>query len=286
MDLNTLLDLHRRLPTIPKVTSQLIRSFSDEDVSIEEIASQLSADPILSAKLLRLANSAYFQLSRTIATVDDALRMLGFVMVRNMVLGQGMVDVFRNTKGIDLPQFWRYNLYAACAARWLAERADSAPDLVFSVGLLHGIGQLHLHTVAPDLVAPLNRQVHVLAAGRAQLERQELGFHHGEVASGLAKKWNFPSAIVDALRDVPDPMAAPVFPVPAAWVHLGAWRARAEVLGTSDEASALEYPDQVGRHLGRAADWASGLAAEASAGEVERIAPLKELTGGLADIIS
>ena len=73
MELKSLLDQPNKLPTIPKVTQQLIESFSSDDVSLNDIARQLSADPALSAKLLRLANSAYFHVSRTVGTVDDAL---------------------------------------------------------------------------------------------------------------------------------------------------------------------------------------------------------------------
>ena len=152
--LKTLIDQPGKLPTVPKVTQKLIESFSDEDVSIDEIARQLAADPALTAKLLRLANSAYFHVSRTIGTVDDALRMLGFVMVRNLVLGNGMVAAFRNTPGLDMKQFWRYNLYTACAARWLARQGKGNGDLAFTLGLMHGIGQLQMHAVAPAAVAP------------------------------------------------------------------------------------------------------------------------------------
>ena len=122
MDIKSLLDQPHKLPSVPAVTQKLIASFSDEDVAFKQIAEQISADPALTAKLLRLANSAYFHLSRTIGTVEDALHMLGFVMVRNLVLGNGMAVAFRNTKGMDLQQFWRYNLLTASASRWLAEK--------------------------------------------------------------------------------------------------------------------------------------------------------------------
>ncbi|MFX5622678.1 HDOD domain-containing protein, partial [Acinetobacter baumannii] len=78
-------------------------SFNSEEVSAQDIAHQIAADPTLTAKLLRLANSAFFHASRTIGTVDDALRMLGFIMVRNLVLGNGMVAAFKSTRGMELP---------------------------------------------------------------------------------------------------------------------------------------------------------------------------------------
>jgi HD-like signal output (HDOD) protein len=274
--LESLLDQPSKLPNIPKVTQALLLSFGNEAVSVEEIGRQLSADPALSAKLLRLANSAYFNVSRSIASVDDALRMLGFVMVRNLVLGNSMVAAFKNTPGIQLQQFWRYNLYTACASRWLAQQHEEAnTDLAFTVGLLHGIGQLQMHVLKPAELAPLDAQLHVLAPGRAALEQQALGFHHGDVAAELARIWKLPEPIVDALRAVPDPLAAEDFSDAAGWVHLGAWRARAEVLGQDVQAQLDSYPSAIGRRLGLAPNWAPVQQGSAP------MPPLSELTEGL-----
>ncbi|MHB8950949.1 MAG: HDOD domain-containing protein [Rhodoferax sp.] len=282
MDIKSLLDQPSKLPTIPKVAQKLIESFSSEDVSINEIAAQLAADPALSAKLLRLANSAYFHVSRTIGTVDDALRMLGFVMVRNLVLGNGMVAAFRHTPGMDLPQFWRYNLYTACAARWLAGNTEVNADMVFTLGLMHGIGQLQMHTGMPAAMVPLDQQMNVLDAGRADLEKQELGFHYGDVSAELAKLWNFPLPLIDALRDIPQPLMAPEFSESAALVHLGAWRARTEVLGVSDEAVVASYPFAVGKRLGLDPAWVPALAVQTPGKtSIPTIPLLKELTEGL-----
>ncbi len=281
MELKSLLDQPNKLPTIPKVAQQLIASFSSEDVSVDEIAGQLSADPALSAKLLRLANSAYFHLSRTIGTVDDSLRMLGFVMVRNLVLGNSMTGAFRNTKGIDLPQFWRYNLYTACASRWLASRDGVNGDLAFTVGLMHGIGQLHLHAAAPEAMVPIDKKCHVLDPQRAELEMQALGFHHGDVAAALAKLWNFPDPIISALQAVPQPLALPDFSEAAAWVHLGAWRARSEVLGMDAERALATYPEEVARRLQLKPDWSPVHADSPDSPPESAMPPLTALTEGL-----
>lgn len=281
MELKSLVDQPNKLPTIPKVAQQLIESFSAEDVSIHEIASQLAADPALSAKLLRLANSAYFHVSRTIGTVDDALRMLGFVMVRNLVLGNGMVAAFRHTPGIDLNQFWRYNLYTACASRWLAGTAGVNADMAFTLGLMHGIGQLQMHAGMPAAMAPLDKQMNVLDGGRADLEKKTLGFHYGDVSAELAKIWNFPQTLIVALRDIPAPLGAAEFSEPAAWVHLGAWRARSEVLAMTDDQVIASYPSEVGKRLGVDPAWVSALAAQSPAQATHAMPPLKELTEGL-----
>lgn len=286
MELQDLLDQPNKLPTIPKVAQQLIASFSSEEVSVDEIARQLTTDPALSAKLLRLANSAYFHLSRTIGTVDDALRMLGFVMVRNLVLGNSMAAAFRNTKGMDLQQFWRYNLYTACASRWLAGRDGVNADLVFTVGLMHGIGQLHLHVAIPDAMVAIDKKLAVLDGARAELEQHVLGFHHGDVAAALARMWNFPEPIILALQSVPLPLAPQVFSEAAAWVHIGAWRARTEVLQMDDAQALADYPAAVAKRLGLKPDWAPVQNGNAPESSDSTMPPLQELTEGLEAMLS
>lgn len=281
MKLKSLIDQPGKLPTIPKVGQQLLASFNSDDVSVHEISAQLAADPALSAKLLRLANSAYFHVSRSIGTVDSALQMLGFVMVRNLVLGNSVAGAFKNIQGIDLKQFWRYNLYTACSARWLAHRGDFNSDMVFTLGLMHGIGQLQMHAVMPHEVAPLDKQLSVLDAGRAQLEVQAFGFHYGDVSAELAQVWNFPQPLIDALRYIPNPLAAPEFSEAAAWVHMGAWRARAEVLHLSAEVQAASYPALVGQRLHLDSGWTGALANHLAQESSTLMPPLLELTEGL-----
>lgn len=261
---------------IPKVVQKLMESFGDENISATDIAQQIAADPALSAKLLRLANSAYFHVSRSVGTVDDALRMLGFVMVRNLVLGNGMAKAFPKVPGIDLPQFWRYNLYTACTARWLANdagQAGVAADTVFTLGMMHGIGQLQIHVVLPYAMPAMKPQVHVLAAERAALETRELGFHYAEVSAELAQLWNFPALLVSALRRIPAPLAAGEFSAAAALVHLAAWRARTDVLQMTADDIAATYPSAVAQRLGIGDDW------------LARMPALPELTAGLAEML-
>ena len=286
MDLKSLIDDPSKLPTIPKVGQQLIASFSSDDVSLTDIAHQLTADPALSAKLLKLANSAYFHVSRTIGTVDSALQMLGLVMVRNLVLGSSLAGAFRNTSGIDLPQFWRYNLYTACTARWLAQRTDVNADRVFTLALLHAIGQLQMHAIMPQAMAPLDRQMGVLAPARAQLEQQVFGFNYGDVSAELARAWNFPLPLTEALRHIAHPLAAPEFLEASALVHLGAWRARAEVLGWSDAEQLASYPADIAERLYLQPTWTPALATRAHQDPSQPVMPpLAELTEGLEALL-
>ena len=128
MTLEELLLHPNALPTVPKVVEELIASFEKPDVCLDEVARTLSLDPVLSAKLLRLANSAYYHVSRRIGNVEDAIRMLGFVTVRTLVISSGLVGGFKTVPGLDLKRFWRYSLHTAVAARYIAKKVGLNTD--------------------------------------------------------------------------------------------------------------------------------------------------------------
>jgi HD-like signal output (HDOD) protein len=289
MDLKSLIDHPSKLPTVPRVTQRVIASFGSEEVSVGEIAQLIEADPVLSAKLLRLANSSYFLVSRSIESVEDAIRILGLAMVRHLVLAGGLMGIYVNMPGIDMHQFWTHSLYTACTARWLAEHSAVVNrDQVFTLGLMHGLGQLHMHTVAPAATVALDLQAHVLSAERARCETDALGFNYLNVTAALANLWNFPKSLVDPLQYIADPLAAHHFSAVAATVHLSAWHARNTLLEVSEQDIHKHYPHAVGNRLGISAGWVlQDKNAETTDGAaLPPIPPLHELTHGLDEILN
>jgi HD-like signal output (HDOD) protein len=255
LSIESLFDRPAALPVVPKIVHHLIESFRREDVSIDEIAVQLEADPVLSAKTLRLANSAYFHVSRRIATIDEALQMLGFVMVRNLVLGVAVAGSFRGVPGIDLPQFWRHSLHTASGASWLARHAKRDADLAFTIGLVQGLGQLVMHMAQPGQLRLLDDRCHPLAAGRAAQERRVFGYHSFAVSAELALRWNFPPEVTHPLRAVADPLGCDPPMAMSALVHIAAWRARVEEFGDDAERAVQSCPVDVGRAIGLDLAW-------------------------------
>ena len=150
MNFDALFQQQNALPTIPKVVQEVIDSFNDDNVSIDEIARKLAADQVLSAKLLRLANSSYYHSSRSIGTVDDAVLMLGFMTVRTLVISSGLTGGFKAMPGVDLKQFWRYSMHTGVIAKCLAKKIGGNSDFAFTVGLMHAIGQLVMHAAMPE----------------------------------------------------------------------------------------------------------------------------------------
>jgi HD-like signal output (HDOD) protein len=288
VSLESLFDQPSKLPVVPKVVQQLIQSLGRTDVATNAIAAQLDADPVLSAKILRLANSAYFRASRSVASVQDAVQMLGFGMVRNLVMGFGLVGAFKSAADMDMAGFWRYSLNTACTARWLAQIADQDRDLAFTVGLFHGLGHLVMHSALRADMQQLDAEVNPLALGRADAEKAKLGYHHGEVSAELARCWNFPASIVDPLRQVPDPLRESPLQAMAGWVHVASWRARVELFSWDTEQILATCPTRVGQALHLPFVW---LADEATLVGVDStrmtpMPPMAKLVEGLEPLLA
>lgn len=276
MTLDELLHNPKALPTAPKVLADLIQSFDDPHVPAAQIARLLSADPVLSAKLLRLANSAYYKVSGTVATVDDAVRMLGFVTVRTLVISSALVNGFKSAPpGLDLRRFWRYSLNTAGAARWIASQTGEDPDLAFTIGLMHAIGLVIIHAGMPNEAQKLDDVVGPYDPGRMQHEMATLGFCFYDVGAGLAQRWKFPMVFVHTIREVPDPLRSAPPDFLAAVVHLASWRAQLH--------EAREAPDDVS---GEAPTAVAALLELDPAQLLEDMPPLAELTDGLEELIN
>ncbi|MCC6070109.1 HDOD domain-containing protein [Massilia sp. GCM10020059] len=275
MTLDELLHNPKALPTAPKVLADLIHSFEDPDVPVAHITRTLSADPVLSAKLLRLANSAYYKMSRSVATVDDAVRMLGFVTVRTLVISSGLVNGFKDVPpGLDLQRFWRYSLNTAVAARWIASRTGEDADLAFTIGLMHAIGLVIIHAGMPAQAQELDDDVGPYDPGRMQHEMRAFGFSFYDVGAGLAQRWKFPAVFTRTIREVPAPLQATPPDRLAAVIHLAAWRAQLN--------EAREAPDDI---AGETPTGVAALFALEPGRLLEDMPPLAELSAGLEELI-
>jgi HD-like signal output (HDOD) protein len=274
MNFDVLFQQPNALPSAPKIVQELISSFKDENVSAENIARKLATDPVLSAKLLRLANSAYYHISRSVNNVNDAVAMLGFVTVRTLVITSGLVDGFKSSPGLDLKQFWRYSLNTAVTAKWLAKQIDENSELAFTVGMMHGIGQLVIHVALPEQATLLDKTVNPLDTRRFDAERDSLGYDYAEVGAELAVRWKFPDAFSEAIRAFPKVLEHQPFIPMAAIIHLAAWFAQSYENNLPQNEVRATCPTEVAAKL--------GLDPYIT---LDNMPPLSELSNGLEDLL-
>jgi HD-like signal output (HDOD) protein len=275
MKIEALFQQPNALPSAPKVVQDLISSFNNELISMDNIANKLATDPVLSAKLLRLANSAYYHVSRSVSTVNDAVMMLGFVTVRTLVISSGLVNGFKSAAGLDLKQFWRYSLNTAVVAKWLAQQTNENSELVFTVGMMHAIGQLVIHAGKPVEAKLLDKEVNPLDTRRFAAERNSFGYDFAEVGAELAVRWKFPNAYSEIIRAFPRPLDQQPFNTKAAIIYLAAWFARANENHLTKEEIRANFPAEIGAKLGIEYDLL-----------LDKMPSISELSCGLEELVA
>lgn len=250
MELEELLTKAKALPSIPRVVSEVMAELNQEDPDPRKIAESVATDPGLTARMLKLANSAFFGLTRKIDSVHDAISILGFNHLRTLVQAVALSSSFKTVPGVNLEQFWRYSLNTAKICRPLARSLKLPEGAAFTAGLVHAVGDLVMHIGMPDVVARIDWTVSPFDMKRAEAERTVLGYTYADVSAAFAAKWDFPEAIVTALKHQLMPFEGDTYEPLAGVVHMASWRARAQEINMDRDAMAATFPDVVAILLG------------------------------------
>ncbi|MBH9553171.1 HDOD domain-containing protein [Inhella gelatinilytica] len=218
---------HSALPTMPEVASRLLKSFDDPNINMAKLAELIGKDATLSAKVLRLANSARYSPSHNIGTLHDAANALGMDLLRNLSMAAAISGAFPAVMGLDRKVFWRHAVSTAAYARLLAKLLRLDADEVYLAGLMLRTGELLMAMTEGQQVADV--ETHAQEPGsRYSLEQTRFGCTHADVTASLAAHWRFPKEMVQAFTDANDPMSVRPFSLMAAVLHL------AEVLADAD----------------------------------------------------
>ena len=195
------------LPRLPKAISELLEAVNDESSSIRSISAKVAQDPLISARVLRLANSAHFGRSREVGSIEDAVIRLGMQTLRTLVIASAVVGAIPKVEGIDLAAFWGETFEVALYSQELAKRCGVGADEAFTCGILHRIGDLLLATVEPSLAAQI-RAAAEQGGDIQDLETKLLGFDSPSVGALLAKTWKFAPSLVAGIEFQRNPKQA------------------------------------------------------------------------------
>lgn len=199
------LDQIDRILTLPQVVSQINELVESRTASASDLHRVIKTDPALSAKILRLVNSAYYGLPGRVGSLEKAVILLGVTAVRNLAIAAGVEQLFRQLRmagpisGRDL---WVHCLAVATAARELAQRAGMAHlEEVFMAGIIHDLGLLAAAQVVPQ---DFSQTVMVCMGSKqrwAAAEVEILGIEHGAAGARLADRWHFPGYLIEMIGD-------------------------------------------------------------------------------------
>ena len=191
------------LPPLPAVALRVMQVAQNPKSSASDLALVVSADPGLSARILRIVNSAAYRRSREITSVQEALVMLGFVQARNVAISGAISGAYSpnaNNVLFRIEVFWRHALAVAFTAAELASHGSQVDvPSAFTAGILHNMGRLAMFYADPagldQAVAEAMRSSRTLE----EVEQELLGYDHAVIGGVLATRWQLPKAITEAI---------------------------------------------------------------------------------------
>lgn len=224
----------RGLPALPMVVQTLSRRIGDQSVSAVEIARLLAHDQGLTARVLRLANSAFYAPKEPVRTPEQAVVLLGFGTVRAIILKASIFSAYDMERARP---FWLHALGTACAARTIARRTGiGGAEDAFVMGLLHDLGKLALDEFLPDLYRPVRAAVERDGGLIREAEVRLLGCDHAAVGRFLCEHWSLPPLYRDAIAGHHDlSLAGEAHRPLAACVHLADIIARGLLIGSGGD---------------------------------------------------
>jgi len=204
------------LPFSPVILQKIFSQTGDNSVSpIEEIAETIEGDQGLTAKILRLANSAFYGLQAQVTNVSRAISVLGLNEIKSIVVAVGVAAMGKNKKPpetFDLTAYWSHQLRVGMAAKRLASLVHlDNPDDLFTSGLLHDLGKLLIAIHAPADWQAIDETAREGNLPTHEAEDAHWALEHGVVGSMTLKSWNLPPELTEPVNWHHSPMVAPEF---------------------------------------------------------------------------
>ncbi len=239
----------------PDVCVRLFELLHSQHSSAQQIAEIIAIDPNLTVRLLRMANSAFYQFRAQIDTVSRAIAVIGNSELYNLVLSISAVKTFNNIPNelVSMETFWRHSVYVGLLSRGFAKKANVLhPERLFVAGLLHDIGSMVLYHYQPEKM----RELLIIANNDEeklyQAEKKSLGYTHASLAGGLLAEWQLPDELQQAVAWHHEPEFASIARSEACIISLSSRLANQMQAGHFPGAEALpsEFSGELCQELG------------------------------------
>jgi len=208
--------MHEDLPFSPEVLKQLfVQTGNGSLASMKEVGDTLSKDQGLTARILKLANSAYYGLQAEVQSVARASAVLGMAEIRNIVLALGVTGLTRRypmPEDFDLGQYWAHQFMVAMVARELSRMTDvGKPENLFTSGLLHDFGKLVTALKRPDDWLAIREIAESDEMIDSEAEEEYWGLDHAVIGALVLRSWDLPAALVEPVNWHHSPDLSPEF---------------------------------------------------------------------------
>jgi HD-like signal output (HDOD) protein len=194
------------IPTLPTVVQKIGQVMQDPNVGLRDVANLVAEDAALAAKVLKIANSAYYGLRTPCISTQQAATVLGLRVLRSVVMQASVIrqyDHLANT-GFDVDGLWKSSIATAQACDFIARRCkkrlEIAPEELYVCGLLHNLGQIVLLDNLKEQYVDISKEAELKHLPVHVVELQHLGYDHTDVGQRVAMRWGLPPAVVSAIQ--------------------------------------------------------------------------------------
>lgn len=240
-----------KMPSLSPTVAKIVEIANSPTSSPKDLNIVISMDPVLTARLLKLVNSAYFGLSTQVTNILRAIILLGLNTIKNLALSTAVLSQQTKKKvqtGLDMNAFWKHSLGAAVVSKLIARRRgvdEKVLEEFFIAGLLHDIGKIVLEEHFGEELKSLVKLKNARGCSMLEAEREVLGVDHAAIGKWLGDKWLLSPALKSGIEFHHRPLETPEHADLVATVFLANEIAKTQALGYSGEDELTPVPDQV-----------------------------------------
>jgi putative nucleotidyltransferase with HDIG domain len=230
--------LEKWVASPPTVYTELQKAINNPDATFLDYENIIKVDPSLTARLLKVVNSAFFGLTAKVETITHALTIIGIVQLTDMALATEMMNKFKGIPKdlLDVESFWKHCIATGLASRLIARyKNEENSEQYYVAGMLHDLGTLVYVNDVPEEARQVLAICQKGGASLASVENKFFGFTHADVGAALMAKWNLPEKYQEAVRHHHNPSRAKKFPLFVGIIHLGDIIAHQLEIGASGE---------------------------------------------------
>ena len=184
------------LPSLPSIVLKLIEVVNSPDSAADDAAELIEKDPALTSKMIRLANSAFYGIPRSISSVTSAVVVLGFNTIRSLVLSASVAKMFDGKHSLDIDRFWKHSVVTAMAAKIIVRHFMTVrmmdPESAFCAGVMHDIGKLIFSQYMPDDYSVVCDYARDNKVSLVDAEDKVMGVNHAQMGKILSDRWSLP----------------------------------------------------------------------------------------------
>ncbi|NPA15204.1 MAG: HDOD domain-containing protein [Deferribacteres bacterium] len=210
------------LPTLPEIVTEVMRIVQTDDFSVKELKNIIEKDPVLTAKLLKIANTFYYNpYGKEITSTERAIIQLGTKNLLPIVFGLSLIKVFTiQDDSFDVKLFWKHSYTCAHIAKRIAKYFNLPDAEAFTAGLLHDVGKIVLYMIFPKDYLKAIELTETENIPMFEAERRVFDIDHAEVGEILLNKWHIPQLIIEPVRYHHEPDKAPSHKYFAALINI------------------------------------------------------------------